>query len=643
VNRPAKVAQIVAIDVKSGKINPLAEVGVPALYFVTSLAWDPKEQKLFYTSDNSHGWRDLNEVDLRSGRRRELLKNARAGDLVVHPQDGAIWAMQHHNGISSLVRIPKPYTGWTTVMRLEYGRDLFDLDISPDGKTLIGSMIEVTGEQTLVSLDVDKLLAGDSTFTRLHTFENNAPENFVFSPDGRFLYGTSYFTGVSNVFRYDLANRKMDAMTNVESGLFRPIPTGDGDELIAYRYTAKGFSPVRVAAAVREDINAVRYLGQQVVERYPVVKEWNAGSPARVNLDEVTTAMGDYRPLAQLRHGSIYPVLEGYKDTVAAGVRMKFADPLGLNVVDITAAVSGGDGGSDERSHLKGSYDRAPWGVRLAWNATDFYDLFGPTKVSRKGHSAGVTYHRFLVYDKPRTVDYTLAANYYGGLDTLPEYQNVPAPFSSYATVKGELNYKDVRRTIGAVEPERGKSARVAVSGSSVESEFFPRIHGAAEYGFILPIEHSSIWLRGAAGKSWGDRTNAFSNFFFGGFGNNWVDYREERRYRESYSFPGLELNEAGGNDFAKGGVEWTLPPMRFTRAGVPSFYANWARVAVFSSVLATDVTRERQTFYDVGAQVDLSLVLFTNLDSTLSAGYAVAFGDGERSNEVMLSLKLLR
>ena len=643
VNRPAKIAQIVSIDVKSGKITPLAEVGVPALYFVTSLAWDPKEHKLFFTSDNSRGWRDLNEVDLRTGRRRELLANARVGDLVVHPQDGAIWGMQHHNGISSLVRIPKPYTGWKTVMRLEYGRDLFDLDISPDGKTLIGSMIEVTGDQTLVALDVDKLLAGDSTFTRLHSFPNNSPQNFVFSPDGRYLYGTSYYTGVSNVFRYDFQTAKMEAMTNVERGLFRPIPTGEPDELIAYRYTAKGFSPVRVAAAVREDINAIRYLGQQVVERHPVVKEWNAGSPARVNLDEVTTGAGDYRMFPQLRRGSVYPVLEGYKDTVAAGVRMNFADPLGLNVVDITAAVSGGNVDSDERYHLKVGYDRAPWSLRLAYNATDFYDLFGPTKVSRKGHSAGLTYHRFLVYDKPRTVDYTLSANYYGGLDTLPEYQNVAAPFSSYATVKGELSYKDLRRTIGAIEPERGRAARVAVSGSSVESDFFPRIHGAAEYGFILPIEHSSIWLRGAAGKSWGDRTNAFSNFFFGGFGNNWVDYRDERRYRESYSFPGLELNEAGGNDFAKAGVEWTLPPVRFESLGVPSFYANWARLALFSSLLATDVTRERQTVYDVGAQIDLSLVLFTNLDSTLSAGYAVAFSDGERSNEVMISLKLLR
>ena len=117
------------------------------------------------------------------------------------------------------------------------------------------------------------------------------------------------------------------------------------------------------------------------------------------------------------------------------------------------------------------------------------------------------------------------------------------------------------------------------------------------------------------------------------------------RRYRDVYSFPGLELNEAGGRDFVKGAVEWTAPPLRFERAGVPSLYANWARLALFSSVLTTDVTgsRFRRNFRDVGAQVDVSLVLFSNLESMFSVGVATAFEKGNRSNEIMVSLKLLR
>ncbi|MCB9250095.1 MAG: hypothetical protein H6613_16875 [Ignavibacteriales bacterium] len=70
------------------------------------------------------------------------------------------------------------------------------------------------------------------------------------------------------------------------------------------------------------------------------------------------------------------------------------------------------------------------------------------------------------------------------------------------------------------------------------------------DYGFALPINHSSIWLRSSAGYSYGDRDEPFANFYFGGFGNNYVDNLPEKRYREYYSFPGVELNSIGGTNY---------------------------------------------------------------------------------------------
>jgi hypothetical protein len=84
---------------------------------------------------------------------------------------------------------------------------------------------------------------------------------------------------------------------------------------------------------------------------------------------------------------------------------------------------------------------------------------------------------------------------------------------------------------------------------------------------------------------------------------------------------------------------------LRFRRVGVPSLYTNWARLALFSSAIVTDVSRSdaRRDIYDVGAQIDVSLVLFSNLDAMFSVGYATAFEESDRSNEFMVSLKLLR
>jgi hypothetical protein len=645
INRPAKPAQIVAINVDSGEMTALTDVVAPALYFVTSMAYDGKGRKIFYTTNNSRGWRDLNELDLNSGRRRQLLKNCRTGDLVVNPVDQAVWGIQHHNGFSTLVRIPRPYDKWQSVLRLDYGRDIYDLDISPDGKTLSATMIDITGRQQLVKAEIENLLRRDSKVDVLHEFENNSAANFVFSPDGRYLFGTSYYTGVSNVFRYDLRERKMEAITNVETGLFRPIPISN-DTLIAYHYTSRGFAPVRLPIEPRQDISAVKYLGQQVVDLHPIVKSWNAGSPARINLDEVTTYAGPYHPFARIRVGSVYPVVEGYKNSVAAGIRLNAADSLGLRAFDFTAAYSPDRSlKSDEKMHLKIGYDGPPWKVRLQYNGTDFYDLFGPTKVSRKGRSASVSYHQYLLFERPRTFEYTISSAFYSGLDTLPEYQNIRAPFREYGTVAGKLEYRDERKTLGAVEEEYGHRWTATTSGNHVNGKFFPRLYGTYDHGFLLPLEHSSLWLRGAAGKSFGDRENPFADFFFGAFGNNWIDYQEANRYRQYYSFPGVDLNEVGGNDFGKLTVEWTLPPIRFRRVGVPSFYTNWARFSLFSSGLTTDIgdRQFRRSLVDVGGQVDLSLVLFSNLESMLSIGYARAMEQGRPSHEVMASLKLLR
>ena len=647
VNYPGEGAQIAAVDIRSGRRRKICEVATPTLYYVTSLAYDAAAGKLFFTTDNSQGWRDLNEVDIRSGRRRVLLKDCRVGDLVVNPADKAIWGVQHHNGLSSLVRIPAPYVkGWNTILTLDYGKDIFDLDIAPDGKRLSASMIEVNGRQRLIAMDLGKLLAGDSTYEVLHEFENNSPENFVYSPDGRYIYGTSYYSGVSNIFRYDTQKRAMDAMSNVETGLFRPIQIS-ADSLLAFRYSSKGFVPVTVPNRVVEDVSAIQYLGQQVVEKYPVVTQWNVGSPAQIDLDSRKVYEGVYSPIRQVRLASVYPVAEGYRDTYAVGAHLNFADPVGLNMINFAASYSPqGELRSGERIHLKLSYDHWPWKFRVNHNGTDFYDLFGPTKTSRKGTAIGVGYQGYLINERPKTLQYKLDVTGFLGLDRLPDYQNIVATYDKLLSAGASLTYGNARRSLGAVDGEKGVNWSLAFRNEIANAKAYPRISGDLDYGFRLPITHSSLWLRGSAGQSFGDRTQPFGKFYFGGFGNNYLDHQESRRYRESYSFPGVELNEIGGGRYGRLLAEWTLPPLRFRRLGFPIAYLNWIQPILFSTGLVTDSERAvpAQKLGNVGGQADFKLVLFSNLESTLSVGYAAAFGENRApSREFMISLKILR
>ncbi len=319
VNYPGAIAHAAAIDRQTGKMEDLGEVSSPALYYVTALAYDDSSRTLFYTTHNSSLWRDLHTIDLATGEDRLRIRYFRAGDLAFNRADKSLWGVRHHNGFSSLVRVPPPYADVYEVQTLEYGKDIYDLDISPDGKTLVASYIQVNGRQQLVSMDIGGLLAGRTEVSLLHEFENNAPANFVFSDDGRYLYGTSYYTGVSNVFRWDTATRTMDAVSNCETGYFRPVPVG-ADSLLVFRYRGSGFQPVMIPVEVRTDLKAVRYLGQEIVEKHPVVTTWNVGSPMKVNIDSLRTNEGEYQGFGAVDLASLYPVVQGYKDVVGVGL-----------------------------------------------------------------------------------------------------------------------------------------------------------------------------------------------------------------------------------------------------------------------------------------------------------------------------------
>ena len=648
---PGQVGYLAAIDVATGRTRSLKEVLGAAGFYVTALAFDPASRTLFYTTNNSD-WRHLLALDLKTGRSRVLLRNARIGDLAFDPADRSLWGVRHDNGFSTLVRLPPPYHEWNQVWTLPYGRDLFNLDVSPDGASIIGSMADVSGAQRLVRMRTAALLEGNTTPEILSDdFGNWSPSNFVFSPDGRYLFGSSYYSGVSNIYRFDLDRGVMEPLSNTETGFFRPVPIS-ADSLVVFRYTRRGFLPSMIANAVPDSVSAIRFLGNEIADRRTEVQSWMVPPASRVNVDSLVTSRGTYRPLRHFRLDSAYPVVEGYQDAaghaaVAGGMRANLSDRVGVTALDLTSSWSPDpDLSSYERLHLRAVFRYWNWRVSAAFNRADFYDLFGPTKVSRRGYSLALQYQGHLVYDPPRTLSYTLRLAGYGGLKTVPEYQNVTAPFDKLLSFSGDLAYKSLRQSLGAVDEELGTTWGAAVRGNYVNGTLYPRLNLDASEGLLLPLDHSSVWFRASAGTALaGHRDDPFADFFFGGFGNNWVDYREIRQFRNTESFPGLAINAVGGASYGRAQVEWTSPPLRFRRVGIPSCYLRWADLSLFATGLTTDVDDRaaRRTMGSVGAQLDIRLVTLSHLDSTFSIGFAAARGDGvPLSSAWMFSFKIM-
>ena len=642
VRHTGRMAYLAAIHPDTGRVERLADVQGGALYYVTSLAFDPQGERLFFTTNNNY-LRNLNVFDLKMRKSSVIARNLRVGDLVFNQKDSSLWGMRHNDGLSSIVRLAAPFREPKVLHTFPYASDFFDLDLSADGEQLTGTLTDETGTERLVRFRTADLLAKNATFEVLQDFQFNSPGGFVFSPEGRYLYGSSYATGASNLFRVDLETKKLEALSNTETGLFRPLPLPDGS-LAAFDYSAQGFQLVKLPVKEIEDVNAIPYLGQSVVEKYPQLKSWNLPPRANINDLELRTYAGRYRPLRNMRLQSMYPIIQGYQDSQAGGMRFDFGDGLGLSRATATLSYSPDDAlPQRDRFHVGLEANYWDWHLSAYFNKADFYDLFGPTKVGRRGYGLMGEKRKNLIYDSQRRLDLTMNLAGYSGLDRLPDYQNIVASHPRFVSGTAGLQYSDVDRSLGAIEDEKGVAWNVNARLDYTFPKPFPRVWAGYDRGFLLPVRNSSLWIRSSAGKAFGAASDPLSSFYFGGFGNNWIDKGNFSRYREYYSFPGVHLNQLGASGFAKSMVEWDLPPARFRSLGTTAFYANWARLSLFTGALASSLGDDRVRGYvDTGAQVDVRLVLFTYTKSTFSTGFAAARDRaGHTGTELMFSLKI--
>jgi hypothetical protein len=651
---PGVIAHIGAIPVDGGKAEQIEEIKGPSLYQVVSIAWDPDSRTIFYTTDN-YEYRDLVAVNRDTGEATILLKDARIGDLVFNKADRSLWGVRHLNGYASLVRVPYPYTEWFLVKGFPYGTILYDMDISPDGTLISTSVGDISGKHALQVHSIEDVLNDDFEPEQEVNFGDTLPEGFTFSPDGKYLFGSSFYTGVSNLFRIDVETGEFEAVSNAETGFFRPVPL-DNETLLAYTYTGQGFLPVKLSATPLEDVSNIRSLGAQTFGKHRVLETWEAGSPDDVDSTSRIVHEGHYTAGANLGLESMYPVMLGYKDSLSVGWRFNFSDNIMLDSLSITGAYSTDSGlPADERPNLMVDYRHTvisttplsgTWNFGAALNGADFYDLVGPTKRSRKGNRFTIGYEKTLLYDGPRNSALMFNINYFSDMDALPRYQNVATTFDSFAMFNGSWEYSNIRSSQGAVDGERGFRTLLGTSVSHVEGELIPQYLAELDFGFSLPIKNSSIWLRNAVGTADGALDDEFANFYFGGFGNNYMDRSSVKRYREFYAMPGFELNEISGQTFAKTMLEWNLPPIRFKRGGSPGFYFTWARPSIFATHLTTnfDDSAIRSEVQNVGIQVDFRITILSRMSMTLSFGYAKGFGDEliEDDDEFMVSLKVL-
>ncbi|MEI9969972.1 MAG: hypothetical protein WDM87_15615 [Terracidiphilus sp.] len=131
---------------------------------------------------------------------------------------------------------------------------------------------------------------------------------------------------------------------------------------------------------VINDVNAIPYLGQSAVEKYPELKSWKLQSRNNIDDLKLRTYAGIYRPLDHIELQSIYPIPQGYENVPGGGVRMDLGDSLGISHITTTLSYTPGETALRDRIHFASRPNTGTGGSLATSTKPTFTICLGPRK-----------------------------------------------------------------------------------------------------------------------------------------------------------------------------------------------------------------------------------------------------------------------
>ena len=231
------------------------------------------------------------------------------------------------------------------------------------------------------------------------------------------------------------------------------------DRLPFHRPTA--CVPTRITGTPIKDAAPITFLGERLAEEKPVVQSWIVGSPADIPWETMPKKDGVYRLAGGLKSESFYPIVQGYKDSPAVGMRWNLSDPLQLNRLSVSASYSPDTGlPGDERVAPAGAVPALRLARRRAAGTTRTSTICsGRPRPAARDTASSVGRKWTLIYDDPRRLELDVDGAYSGNLDRLPDYQNVPVDVNDLVTINANAGLQ--RRPQLAGPRRRGNGHQV--------------------------------------------------------------------------------------------------------------------------------------------------------------------------------------
>ncbi len=643
-HKSGKLASIGTLNLNDGKMRDFNSLPSPSMVQVASTAFDEEYNNFFYTTNNNQLYRDVHLFNLTKKNHRELFPDSRTGHLTISKNTHELFGIRHSSGRASLVKSNYPYLILETLTVFPLGDEVQQLAVNPGGDLLAAVIHKVSGEQSIVLIDLLKLKRGEGIHIRLLTSEGT-PENVSWSADGKTIYWNAYTNGVSNIYKMNIEDGKIIAVTHTIKGLFRPIEISK-DSLFAFEYSIEGFIPVMFSNQSVDKLPAINYLGQNILKKSPQVAEWlidyNDGNIEQYKIEDEEK----YYSLNNINLQTFVPVITGFQDRKVLGIFAHITDPLLIQDLVLESGVSPFKEKNQKlRFHLRTKYNfKQKLSLAFDYNAPDFYDLFNKRKKSLLGSRSAIGYTDYILYDNPLKIKYNSELSLYSGIrfinDNLLEIK-IP----DFAVFKTELDIRDLRKTIGSVDWESGNQLRFnIISYASTPENPKYAIGTYAEwdnYNLFL-FKHNAIHFKISAGYHTTDPDLLQGYFYFGGFGNREIENEPVKQFEKVFRFPGAPIYSIATDKFLKLMISNNLPPIRIPNIEALSQSLKNINISIFSQGLIVN-SESSKKWIDAGAQINIMFNHWANLESTFSAGIARAWWDKGSDWEWFLSYKLLK
>ncbi len=639
LHKAGTLASIREMDLNDKTIKTILSLPTPGKYLVSSIAFDQINKQLFYTTNNSNLYRDIYSFDIRESKKKLLFENCRIGNISFSQQTRELWGIMHRDGRAALVRSVFPYNDFFTLIAFEVGDEILHLAVSPSGKYLTAVIHRPDGSHYLAYGRCKDL---SKSFRYKKISSTGSPEFPSWSADEKFIYWNSFVNGVSNIYRYNLTNEKIDALTHTILGLFNPVEISQ-DSLFAFEFTTDGFVPVKIKKQFDLNLSAIVYMGDELLEKKPVLM--NIASPVNKTAALRTSSPEIYSGFSNINIASFNPVISGFKNKYVLGLFAKFNDPLLYHNLSLEMGIAPRKR-EPESVHFNLKYEyKTKYGFEYSYNPTDFYDLFSKRKKGFQGSYLKIFNKHYWIYDNPNTLIQETEFTFYKGISSLNENSvKVSVPDILYFQTK--TNYKSLRKSIGSCDYENGLEANVfAGSFTGLKGKYQSSFFTFSDLSFYNTwlTNHNVYILSLSGGYQSINKYLPFAQFYFGSFGNREIDCDPVKQYRETFSFPGVEPYAVSSHQFIKLSLENNFPPVRFYSLSFFNHFLSHIDYSIFSQLLVSEFNSQN-TFANAGIQLNLIFDHWYNIETTFSVGYAKSFRKFNcYDDEVMISFKLLK